>query len=155
MFTIEQRAERDETRKHIARVSSLVSKCIKELLNRAEDHDSSKLDSPEMEIFAEYTPKLRSLTFGSEEYKDCLKEMNIAIEHHYANNRHHPEHFRDGINDMNLIDILEMLCDCKAASERQDNGNIRTSLEKIATRFGIEPQLQRILENTVELLFSK
>lgn len=27
------------------------------------------------------------------EYNEFLKEMNVALQHHYANYRHHPEHF--------------------------------------------------------------
>jgi len=44
--------------------------------------------------------------------------MKPAIEHHYKNNRHHPEHFNNGIDEMNLVDLIELLCDWKAASER-------------------------------------
>ena len=32
------------------------------------------------------------LTYGSDEYKACLTEMKPALDHHYAANRHHPEH---------------------------------------------------------------
>jgi hypothetical protein len=37
--------------------------------------------------------------------------MAPALKHHYENNRHHPEHFKNNIDDMNLIDLIEMLCD--------------------------------------------
>lgn len=53
------------------------------------------------------------------------------------------------VNGMNLADIVEMLCDWKASSERHNNGNIRRSIEKNAERFGLAPQLVRILENSV------
>ena len=45
-----------------------------------------------------------------------------AIDHHYANNRHHPEHWPNGINDMTLMDLIEMLADWKAATARNKNG---------------------------------
>jgi hypothetical protein len=54
---------------------------------------------------------------------------------------------------MNLIDLVEMLCDWKAASERHNDGNIRKSIEINASRFTISPQLVKILENTADLLF--
>jgi len=44
--------------------------------------------------------------------------MKPALEHHYALYRHHPEHFQNGIDDMNLIDLVEMFADWKASSER-------------------------------------
>lgn len=50
---------------------------------------------------------------------------------------------------MNLIDVLEMLVDWKAASLRHDNGNIISSIDIGTKRFGIEPQLAAILHNTI------
>lgn len=55
----------------------------------------------------------------------------------------------NGIEDMTLLDLVEMLCDWKAASERHDDGNIRKSIEVNAERFNMTPQLRRIFENTI------
>jgi hypothetical protein len=52
------------------------------------------------------------------------------------------------IGGMTLLDLLEMLCDWKAAGERHSTGSMQNSLEHNRTRFHIESQLQRILENT-------
>ena len=64
-----------------------------EMIERGFDHDNSKLKSPEKEIFDEYSPKLSNTTYGSDEYKKFLKEMEVALNHHYENNDHHPEYF--------------------------------------------------------------
>ena len=117
------------TMKHIESVRKYIRLFVDKLTTRGVEHDRLKLESPEVEIFTEYTPKLASSTYGSEEYNDFLKEMNVALQHHYANYRHHPEHFNKGINDMNLIDIVEMLCDWKASSERQKSGNLLKSID--------------------------
>lgn len=77
--------------------------------------------------------------------------MNVALQHHYANYRHHPEHFVKGINDMNLVDIVEMLCDWKAASLRQNDGNLLKSIDTNAQRFGYDDQLKQIFINTAKL----
>ena len=77
---------------------------------------------------------------------------SLFRDHHYANSRHHPEHFAKGILDMNLIDIVEMLCDWKAASERQKDGNLLKSIELNAARFGYDDQVKQILINTAKLL---
>lgn len=45
---------------------------------------------------------------------------------------------------------MRMLCDWKAATERHNDGSIARSLAHNKDRFKIEPQLLRILENTVE-----
>jgi hypothetical protein len=141
-----------ETMKHVNRVQRFVRRLIRELSMRVIWHDSSKFKSPEVEIFARYTPKLKDTTYGSDEYKRFLEEMKPAIEHHYQENRHHPEHFENGIEDMNLIDILEMLCDWRAATERHSDGNIEKSIDINKIRFGLSQQLVKILKNTVRLL---
>ena len=53
-------------------------------------------------------PKLRELTFGSDEYKVALVGMGEGVKRHYAANRHYPEHYENGVNDMTLADIVEM-----------------------------------------------
>lgn len=141
-----------ETIKHIEKVRKYLKVFTDKITNRGIEHDKVKLESPEVEIFAEFTPKLAGTTYGSEEYNTYLKEMKVALDHHYANCRHHPEHFAKGINEMNLVDLIEMLADWKAASERQNNGNILKSIEMNAQRFGYDDQLKQILLNTVRML---
>jgi Family of unknown function (DUF5662) len=55
--------------------------------------------------------------------------MKPALGHHYAANRHYLEHFANGVNDVTLVDLVEMLADWKAATERSDTGDLRKSLE--------------------------
>ena len=166
-LTMEQQATNFHTFRHIERVRNLLNVCVVDLLRRAERHDQTKLASPEVEIFTEFTPKLKDCEYGSDEYRSYLDAMRPALEHHYANNRHHPEHFKpcesaesqrlrrhietldpetqgeliasletyaasmeSSVNRMNLLDIVELIVDWKAASERQFNGNIRKSIEQ-------------------------
>lgn len=152
-LTIEQRATNYDTFRHIERVRNLLNSVQIALMHRQERHDQTKLCSPEVEAFTEYTDKLKSLSYGSAEYNACKAAMKPALDHHYANNRHHPEHFKNGINDMTLIDLIEMLCDWKASSERHTDGNIRKSIEVNGNRFNMTPQLVKIFENTVAELF--
>lgn len=140
-----------DTIRHIENVRKYLRFIIDRLITRGVEHDRLKLESPEVEIFTEYTPKLAQSTYGSEEYHTFLKEMDVALQHHYANYRHHPEHFERGINDMNLVDIVEMLCDWKAASMRHNDGDLLKSIEINARRFGYDDQLKQILINTAKL----
>lgn len=151
MITTEQKATNFDTCRHIQQVQRMINKVIRELLDRSEAHDQSKLETPEVELFTEFTPKLAGCTYGSQEYEGFRKAMGSALDHHYAKNRHHPEHFADGVNDMNLLDLIEMFCDWKAATMRHNDGNLRKSIEINANRFGLSPQLVRLLENTAEL----
>ncbi len=53
---------------------------------------------------------------------------------------------------MSLLDVIEMLCDWKAAGERHHDGSMERSLRVNRERFSISPQLQQILENTAREL---
>ena len=142
-----------DTIKHIKRVEELLKLPLKDLITRSLEHDKSKTEEPEISMFDEWTPKLKATTYGSEEYKEMLKGMNIGLQHHYAHNRHHPEHFENGINDMTLVDLIEMVADWKAATERHADGNLQKSFEIQKERFGISDQLLQILKNTADKYF--
>ena len=133
-----------KTMAHIERVRDLLMEMI---VPRAYNHDSSKLDTPEKEYFDEYIPKLDNTTYGSDEYYDCLKGMKVALDHHYKYNRHHPEHFVDGMQGMNLIDMIEMLADWKAASERGDT-SFYQSLIVNRDRYNISPEMFDLIYRT-------
>lgn len=142
-----------DTLEHIENVKKKIEIMIDNLNIKGKNHDKSKLESPEKEIFDIYTPKLKHSTYGSDEYKGYLKEMKVALDHHYKNNKHHPEHNENGIRAMNLLDIIEMLCDWIAATERHEDGCIFKSLEINQKRFGYSDELKQILLNTVMKYF--
>ena len=139
-----------DTRLHQIRVMELLMEIVKELMTRASAHDESKLGPVEKPIFDEFTPKLKGCTYGSDEYKGFLKVMKVALAYHYKKNPHHPEHYEEaGVRGMSLVDLIEMLADWKAATERHDDGNIKKSLVFNAERFSINHDLARIMWNTV------
>lgn len=152
MLTLEQKATNFETSEHIKTVQKFIHLFVKELLDRADNHDKSKLESPEVELFTEVTHKLAGCTYDSPEYKQFLEQLKPTLSHHYAKNSHHPEHWKNGINDMTLIDIIEMFCDWKAATLRHHDGNLLKSIEVNRRRFNISDQLTQIFENTAKLL---
>lgn len=145
---------RPDTLLHIKRVSQLLTEAASEMIRRANVHDNSKLESPEKEYFDELTPKLKASTYGSEEYKQFLVDLKVALDHHYANNSHHPEHYENGVNGFDLFDLIEMAMDWCAASERHGDGNIYKSLEINKERFLLSNQVYSILYNTFERLES-
>ena len=143
-----------ETRKHIARVNELLLLSVVELTKRAVVHDASKLTDAEKPFFDEETPKLKTLKFGSEDYYASLARLKPALDHHYSQNSHHPQFYENGIDGMDLFDLVEMLCDWKAAGERDAGGNILDSIEKNTYRFSITPQLATIFKNHAERYLS-
>ena len=141
-----------ETWAHIETVRKYIKVFTDKLTQCGIDHDKTKLESPEAEGFAKVNEKLKTLTYGTPEYEENLKELQTTLQHHYAKNKHHPEHYKNGVNDMTLIDLLEMMADWKASTYRQHDGNLLQSLEKNAERYGISKQLLQILKNTAVLL---
>ena len=149
-LSLEQKACNFDTTQHIKIVQKILNEIAVQLIQRGMEHDKTKLEPPEVGLFVKYTPELAKTQYGSPEYLACLKNLKPALDHHYARNSHHPEFHKNGINDFSLLELVECLADWKAASLRQNNGNIRKSLELNAERFQIGPQLLRILENTLK-----
>lgn len=133
--------------KHRERVAYWLKWLTVEVLEyRARVHDESKLHSPEKEIFDEFTPKLKTLEFGSDEYKAALEKMGEGLKHHYKVNPHHPESHSRGVDGMTVWDLVEMIADWMAAASVK-NANI--DLDYLQKRFNLSPQLRNIIANTL------
>ena len=140
---------RPDTQKHIDLVNENGKKFCDKFLERLTHHDASKLEEPEHKYFDKGTPQLQSSTFGEKSYDDVKARIKPGLDHHYANNDHHPEHFGErGISGMNLYQLLEMWIDWTAAVKRHADGNIFNSLMYNRDRFHIDDQLFSILLNT-------
>ena len=141
-----------ETVKHIKRVGKLILQVTSILLEKAFNHDASKLEEPELSSFTKLTPKLKNTVYNSKKYFKYLNKMNPAIKHHYSINSHHPDYWEHGITQMSIIELLEMLADWKAASERMKNGNLERSIMQNQERFGYSNELRTLLLNTAKYL---
>ncbi len=139
-----------DTREHIAKVGEYLGVIFHEIGRRAQSHDASKLIDPEKSTFDKVTPQLKGSTYGSDEYKEFLADMKPALEHHYSHNRHHPEHHKDGVYGMTLVDIIEMFCDWAAATHRHEDGNIGKSIDINKRRFIFDEDLACIFVNTAQ-----
>lgn len=151
---------RPETQEHIDRVQHFIGLAVTNLRTRQMWHDDSKLVEPELSAFDKATPKLASLEYGSEEYKESLRELGPALQHHFEHNDHHPEHYENGVQGMSLMALIEMLCDWRAASERtkqrtddpDEVATFESGLLFNKERFKISDELYEILLNTVREL---
>jgi hypothetical protein len=138
-----------DTRLHIEQVATLLNVIINALRQRAIDHDRSKFEEPERSAYAVVIPKLAGLEYGSEEHRKVLGIMKPAIRHHQQSNRHHPE-YHHSVAGMNLVDVVEMAADWRAATMRS-GGDFDKSLKVSLKRFGIDDQLASIIINTSKL----
>ena len=91
--------------------------------------------------------------------------MAPTLEHHYATTRITPSTSSNGVEGMNLLDVMEMLCDWKAASQRMRpsapstrgdvpdyNSDFERSILLNQERFGYGDELAAILGNTAREL---
>ena len=144
---------RNDTLKHRAMVCSFLALIRYKLTERGLLHDESKLHPPEKEAFDIVVSKLKDMEYGSEEYRASLQSIKPALVHHNDNNAHHPEYWPNGIEDMSLIDLIEMLADWKAATLRmKQKGDISKSLEINKERFNIPEPIYQILKTTLKQL---
>lgn len=141
-----------DTDEHISKVQARMAEIVQHLKIRATLHDASKRMEPERSGYAALQVRLGDIRYGTPEYRAALDEARPVIEHHYAHNDHHPEYHAAGIAGMNLLSLLEMLADWKAAGERTKHGSMRQSLDVNRRRFVADSQLFAILENTAREL---
>jgi hypothetical protein len=138
---------RADTLAHIHRVRDHLDAVIAVLLHRGRVHDASKFSPQEKPALDGILPRLAGVAYGSPEFEALAEEAKPALAHHYAHNSHHPEHHADGIAGMDLFDLVEMLCDWKAAAERNPGDGVK--LDYNIRQFAIAPQLAAILANTL------
>jgi hypothetical protein len=137
----------NDVQEHKRKVRYWMRDIAAQIEGRAERHDNSKLEDPvEKAMFDRWTPELRQATFGSDQYKLALDGMGEGVKRHYRANRHHPEHYLNGVNGMTLVDLIEMVADWMSAAQAK---NTFVDLEHAAQRFGLSPQLVDIITNTL------
>lgn len=137
---------------HRDRVGRYLNQFAAQIMFRGDIHDNSKFGPNEFPIYASAIDEFEKHKFGSEGYLKAKESIAPAVKHHFQHNRHHPEHHKNGIDDMDLVDLLEMVCDWKAATLNHPDapGNMAHSLEFAIKKYNISPQLAKILENTIK-----
>lgn len=73
-------------------------------------HDASKFHGIEWD-------NLTLINTAQEEENVAKLKLKLAINHHNTTNRHHPESWSGGIQDMPDVYLAEFCCDIKARSE--------------------------------------
>lgn len=138
---------------HIQWVMEGMGYVINKLLLRMLTHDRTKIEEPELSAYAEIVPGFKGLEYGTPEHEAHGGKLGPAWEHHTRHNKHHPEYFPAGHEDMTLVDLLEMVCDWRAASMR--SGGIfdyEKSLAVFEERYAADRQVILILRNTCKMI---
>lgn len=138
---------------HISRVRRHIDTFIQLLIRRAENHDKSKLEEPELSWWKEMDKEPR-YPYGSEEYKQKIKRWDKVFKHHYKYNRHHPEHYEYGVSEMTLIDIVEMMCDWLGYKDTTTVTEAIKVCDDQMARYNISEELRQIIFNTLLRYYS-
>lgn len=135
-------------------VSTILDVLAAQLELKGELHDRSKLQYPEVSNFSKVNHLVKTIEYGSPEYKANVENiLKVALTHHYRANRHHPEHFDNGILGMNLLDTIEMIADWKASSLRYKSGDVIKGIAINKERFKISPRCKEIFLNTASRMY--
>lgn len=147
MMNTQKKNISEMSKKHIQEVQYLLGQFIIHLEHRAQEHDQSKLHNPEKDILRRHSHELDNCQYGDESYMYHLEKVREAIQHHYQQNRHHPEHHQNGIRDMNLLDVVEMFFDWCATAKKYGN-KVEHSINIGQDRFDLSDDLTQIFLNT-------
>jgi hypothetical protein len=111
------------------------------LLKRGIIHDLSKFGNSEFSILADNITLFRKLPYATIEYEEYLKKIKVATDHHYKYNSHHFQYY-DNIEQMGYMDLIELLCDWKAATKKYKGDNILQSIKYNKTKFNYSDQFE-------------
>ena len=135
------------TLEHIKRVKSKMEFFASVLAARGANHDNSKLTEPEYSGWLAMDREPR-YPYGSKKYYDKMHRYKEVLEHHYSVNSHHPEHFKDPSLQMDLVDLIEMLCDWFSYSDNISWLEGYNAINSQCARFGLNDTIRHLLLNT-------
>jgi hypothetical protein len=135
--------------KHRYYVSFFLMKLIEDLFLRSNVHDVSKHSDEEFEGFRKSIYYLKGPWGQENRPPEILEQLNESLQIHYKRNDHHPEHFENGMEDMDLVQLLELIADWRAAMIGQDNHDIDETIATGQERFGYPDFMAKILKNTL------
>ena len=144
----------DSIIKHKKSVKRRLLYIADKIRERAEAHDNSKLNYPELGWLVAMDKEGRA-PYGSEEYFEKQKRWECFFKHHYSENTHHPDHYDEGTKGMSVVDIVEMMCDVISYLDEIPQEKVFEVISEQAERFGFSSELKAILTNTLLLYFAK
>lgn len=95
---------------HVQILQKLVLQFVNDIMKESIEHDTSKWGDVEYTTFVNSRKDLNNSKNGT----DANYQKNLtseAIQHHYKNNKHHPEYWKDKENSMPVEEIIIMFFD--------------------------------------------
>lgn len=116
-------------------VQSLVRRISYRLMSRADVHDLSKFSPDELGGMIAIDRIADEKGLNSPEYMAALS--GPAIQLHHSRHSHHPEYHQNGIRSMSLLDLIEMVCDWKAANQLRGHPEWNESVNMMTERLNL------------------
>ena len=109
--------------RHRTRVGNKMSALGNDLAIRGRRHDNTYTDDMESELF------IKAKTAST--YEERLRATEGLYNLHARNNDYYPEFHKGGLSDMNMAQIIELICERMALYEETilENGNTILSIE--------------------------
>ena len=124
--------------RHIMMVQRLLRHVARQLLDRADNHDLSKLAPDELGGMIEIDAIADKLGLNSPEYMAALS--GEAIKLHWRRHSHHPEYHLNRVEGMDIFDLIEMVCDWKVANQVRGHPEWKKSVDMMAERLSLSPE---------------
>ncbi len=139
---------------HKKKVGRALRQLAGELEKRAEHHDDSKLMFPELLWLVEMDRDNEKIPYGTKEYLERRDKYKEFFNHHYQFNSHHPEHHQNGVKDMDLVDLVELVVDWCSYSKGLSVNEALDLVDKQAKRFDFGEEMSDVFKNTLINYFS-
>lgn len=140
------------TLEHISHVRTYLFKILSLIQQRAADHDQSMLLEEEKSALDGFVPALADSVNGSPEHQKAVAGLLPAMQLHFQKNSHHIEHYGK-LNGMDLVDLIEWLCDQKAAALKDSDGDMSKRLLYFYQKYDFPVPLMDMINNTIERYF--
>ena len=134
---------------HVYDFQEAINTICKALTTRAKTHDASKLKEPELTQYTEAAEKLEKFKPGSSDYLKIRDKYAIILSKHFTKNSHHPEHFKNGFNDMSILDLVDVLVDWKLDC---GDGDWNKFVDDRRDYYGMSDQVVQIFKNSKDVL---
>lgn len=151
----------DETviyiKRHKERIKYWMTNFANALIQRAEVHDNSKLQEPELSMWRnmDKEPRYPYSEKPDSPYQQKLKRYYPVFEQHWKTNRHHLEYFRYNEDfGLDLLDLIELICD-QLLGYKMEMGYDRAMREcdRLQDRYDLPLPILDLIRNTVRNYF--
>jgi hypothetical protein len=137
-----------KTNKHIGNIKKILDYIKEQINDRGNNHDKSKFNKNEIDGWI-LGSNLEQLDKNSDEYNQAKKLYDNAYKIHHKQNRHHPEYFKHGFSDMNVVDVVEIIADWMMDAV-EENKSFEQIVNEKQKEFNFDNAIRNLLINSAK-----